>query len=55
MELGDFVEANTDGDKSGIGDELLREYNKSIKILHDEEFKLRHRNAKVKLKRKLNK
>ena len=51
IDLGDFAEANTDGDESGIGDELALKHNEAIKIINKEMESIYLRNAKARLKR----
>lgn len=52
LSLSDFAESNSDGDESGIAEEMAKHYNKAIKIVDHEKYKIYLRNAKAKIKRK---
>jgi hypothetical protein len=49
--LGDFAEANSGGDESGIGNEMAEQYNECIKLIDAEKYRIYLRNAKAKIKR----
>ena len=52
IDLMDFVEANSDGDKSGVYDEIALKYSQSITLISKERYKLHLRNALARNKRK---
>ena len=51
VELQAFAEGNTDGDESGIYQEMMIEYSVAMKIVKAEQFKIYLRNAKAKILR----
>jgi len=53
INLGDFMEANSDGDESGISNEIGEKYNQAMSIIDKERYRLYLRNALAKNKRKL--
>lgn len=55
MSMADFIEANSGADESGIGEELSKQYDVSMRIINDEKYKIRLRNAVAKRIRNLKK
>jgi len=49
--LGDFASTNSDGDESGIAQEMDLDYNKAMQLIDEEKYKIYLRNAKSKIKR----
>ena len=52
INLGDFMEANSEGDESGISNEIGGKYNQAMSIIDKERYRLYLRNALAKNKRK---
>ena len=52
ISLGDFMEANSEGDESGISNEIGGKYNQAMSIIDKERYRLYLRNALAKNKRK---
>lgn len=53
LDFSDFVSANSNGEESGISEELDVQYSQAMEIIKQERYKLYLRNAKQKTRRKL--
>jgi len=52
ISLGDFMEANSDSDESGIRNEMVEKYSQAISTIDKEIYRLYLRNALARNKRK---